>query len=221
MTMQPAITLHNYWRSSASYRVRIALALKGLAYRYEAVHIVRDGGEQKRPEYVSKNPMAQVPTLEIVEGEMRRFLPQSLPIIEYIEELWPTPPLLPQEPYLRARTRALAEVINSGIQPFQNLPMLRRITALAGKDKDKELAAQYIAEGLTAFADMVTETRGTFCVGEAPTLADCFLVPQLYAARRFNVSYGHLAVLTEIEHNCNALPAFTSAAPELQPDANS
>jgi maleylpyruvate isomerase len=221
MTMQPAITLHNYWRSSASYRVRIALALKGLAYRYEAVHIVRDGGEQKRPEYVSKNPMAQVPTLEIVEGELRRFLPQSLPIIEYIEEIWPTPRLLPEEPYLRARTRALAEVINSGIQPFQNLPLLRRVSALGGPGKDQELAALYIGDGLAAFAEMVTETRGMFCVGDAPTLADCFLIPQLYAARRFGVSYGHLAVLTAIEHNCNALSAFTSAAPELQPDASS
>jgi len=217
--MQPAITLHNYWRSSASYRVRIALALKGLAYRYEPVHILRDGGEQKRPEYLSKNPMAQVPTLEIVEGEVRHFLPQSLPIIEYIEERWPTPRLLPEDPYLRARTRALAEVINSGIQPFQNLPLLRRVSALGGQDK--EFAAQFIGEGLAAFAGMVAETRGAFCVGDAPTLADCFLVPQLYAARRFGVSYGHLAELTEIEHNCNTLSAFTSAAPELQPDANS
>lgn len=217
--MQPAITLHNYWRSSASYRVRIALHLKGLAFRYQAVHLVRDGGEQKHDEYRAKNPMAQVPTLEIVEGELRRFLPQSLPIIEYIEEHWPTPRLLPEDGYLRAKARALAELINSGIQPFHNLGILRKITALGGVDKD--FAGSYISEGLTAFEAMIVETRGTFCIGDAPTLADCFLIPQLYAARRFGVSYGHLPGIVAVEHSCNAHPAFTAAAPELQPDANS
>jgi maleylpyruvate isomerase len=217
--MEPAITLHNYWRSSASYRVRIALGLKGLAYRYEPVHILKNGGEQKTPEYLAKNPMAQVPTLELVEDGVRRFVPQSLPIIEFLDERWPTPRLLPEDLYLRARTRALAELINTGIQPFQNLSTTRRVKATGGDDK--AWVNLYIGEGLAAFAASVKDLRGAFCVGDSPTLADCFLVPQLYAARRFGIDYSHLADLVAIEQACSALPAFTAAAPELQPDANS
>ncbi len=217
--MEPAITLHNYWRSSASYRVRIALGLKGLAYHYEPVHIVKNGGEQKSPEYLAKNPMAQVPTLELVEGGVRRFLPQSLPIIEFLDERWPTPRLLPEDLYLRARTRALAELVNASIQPFQNLSTIRRVKAAGGDDK--AWVDLFIGEGLAAFAATVKDLRGAFCVGDSPTLADCFLVPQLYAARRFGVDYSHLADLVAIEQACSALPAFIAAAPELQPDANS
>jgi maleylpyruvate isomerase len=217
--MEPTLILHNYWRSSASYRVRIALGLKGLPYRYEAVHIVRDGGEQKRADYLAKNPMAQVPTLEIIEGGASRFLPQSLPIIEYLEERWPTPRLLPEDPYLRGRTRVLAELVNSGIQPFQNLSAMRRISAMGGNDK--EWVSSYIGEGLAAFATTVAETRGAFCVGDSPTIADCFLIPQLYAARRFGVDYTKLADLVAIEQSCAQLPAFAAAAPDQQPDANS
>lgn len=217
--MEPMIVLHNYWRSSASYRVRIALGLKGLAYRYEAVHIVRDGGEQKRPEYLAKNPMAQVPTLELIEGDVRRFIPQSLPIIELLEERWPTPRLFPEDLYLRARARALAELVNSGIQPFQNLSAMRRIAAMGGDDK--AWVATYISEGLAAFNATVAETRGAFCVGNSPTVADCFLIPQLYAARRFGVDYGQLADVVAIEQSCAQLPAFLAAAPDQQPDANS
>ncbi len=215
--MQPAIALHNYWRSSASYRVRIALALKGLAYRYEAVHLVKDGGEQKLPEYLAKNPAGQVPTLELVENETRRFLPQSLPIIEFLDERWPTPRLIPEDLYLRSRARALAELVNSGIQPFHNLAILRQIKALGGDEQ--AFAADYIARGLGAFAALAEETRGAFCVGDSPTLADCFLIPQLYAARRFNVDYSHLAGIVAIEQTCAAHPAFVAAAPEAQPDA--
>lgn len=217
--MEPTLILHNYWRSSASYRVRIALGYKGLPYRYQPVHIVKDGGEQKRADYLAKNPMAQVPTLELVDGEARRFLPQSLPIIEYLEERWPIPRLLPEDLYLRARTRALAELVNSGIQPFQNLSAMRRIAAMGGDDK--EWVTTYIGEGLAAFSAMVAETRGAFCVGDSPTLADCFLVPQLYAARRFGIDTGRLADLTSIEQSCAQLPAFAAAAPDQQPDANS
>ena len=120
---EPALILHNYWRSSASYRVRIALGLKGLAYRYQLVHIIKDGGQQKLPAYRSKNPMAQVPTLEVVEAvdagaaPVHRFLPQSLPIIEYLEERWPTPPLLPADPYLRARARAMCTASTPSARP--------------------------------------------------------------------------------------------------------
>jgi maleylpyruvate isomerase len=217
--MTATLVLHNYWRSSASYRVRIALALKGLPYRYQAVHIVKDGGQQKRSDYLAKNPMAQVPTLEIVEGDVHRFLPQSLPIIEYLEEGWPEPRLLPEDLYLRARSRALAELINSGIQPMQNLTTTRKVIELGGDDQ--AWVRGFLADGLAAFAELVTETRGAFCVGDSPSIADCFLIPQLYSARRFGVDYSHHDVLNAIERTCAEFPAFTSAAPELQPDANS
>ncbi|MBK7539388.1 MAG: maleylacetoacetate isomerase [Myxococcales bacterium] len=220
---EPALILHNYWRSSASYRVRIALGLKGLAYRYQLVHIIKDGGQQKLPAYRSKNPMAQVPTLEVVEAvdagaaPVHRFLPQSLPIIEYLEERWPTPPLLPADPYLRARTRALAELVNSGIQPLQNLSTTRKLVELGGDEK--AWLATFIGDGLAAFAASADDTRGRFCVGDSPSIADCFLIPQLYSARRFGIPYAQHASLVEIEQACAELPAFAAALPEKQPDA--
>lgn len=220
MTAEPLLILHNYWRSSASYRVRLALGLKRLPYRYQAVHIIKDGGQQKTAEYRDKNPMAQVPTLEVVEPgppERRLFLPQSLPIIEYLEERWPAVRLLPDDLYLRARTRALAELVNSGIQPLQNLTTTRKLVE-QGVD-DKAWLAHFIGEGLAAFAASVADTRGRFCVGDSPTLADCFLVPQLYAARRFGIPYQGHAALVEIEAACAELPAFSAAVPEHQPDA--
>ncbi|MEZ4361938.1 MAG: maleylacetoacetate isomerase [Kofleriaceae bacterium] len=213
----PTLILHNYWRSSASYRVRIALELKGLPYRYQPVHILKDGGQHRGAGYREMNPMAQVPTLEVVDGERREHLPQSLPIIEFLEERWPTPPLLPADLFLRARARALAELINSGIQPLQNLTTARRLVEMGGDERRwREL---FIGEGLAAFNEQVAATRGQFCVGDAPTLADCFLIPQLYAARRFGIGVDHLAPLLEIEARCAALPTFAAAAPERQPDA--
>lgn len=220
---QPTLVLHNYWRSSASYRVRIALGLKGLAYRYAAVHIIKDGGQQKLPDYRAKNPMAQVPTLEIIEpgasgaADTHHFLPQSLPILEYLEERWPTPRLLPEDLYLRARTRALAELVNSGIQPLQNLSVIRKLVELGGDDK--AWLATFIGDGLAALAASVEDTRGRFCVGDTPTIADCFLIPQLYAARRFGIAYSQHPALVDLERACAELPAFAAAAPELQPDA--
>ena len=132
------LVLHNYWRSSASYRVRIALGLKQLDWDYVVVNIVA-GDEQKSAEYRAKNPMAQVPTLEIVEDDgTARLLTQSLPIIEYLDERWPEPPLLPREPYQRARARSLAELVNSGIQPLQNLSVMRKVAAHALEVRGKQ-----------------------------------------------------------------------------------
>jgi maleylacetoacetate isomerase len=210
------LVLHNYWRSSASHRVRIGLALKELAYEYVAVDLLHK--QQHAEAYRAHNPMAQVPTLEVTDDDGTvRALTQSLPILEYLEELFPARPLLPRDLYLRARARGLAEIVNAGIQPFQNLSTTKRLKHL-GVD-DAAWAREYIEIGLAAFARYAAETAGKFCVGDAATLADCVLVPQLASARRFGVDISGLPLLLGIEERCLALPAFAAAAPDHQPDA--
>ncbi len=210
------LVLHSYWRSSASHRVRIGLGLKQLPYDYVAVNIVH--GEQHADAYRAKNPLAQVPTLEITEDDGSRFaLTQSLAILEYLDERWPDPPLLPRDPLLRARTRALAEIINAGIQPLQNLGTLRKIKALGGDEA--AWIRPVIADGLAAFARIAAGVAGTFSVGDSPTLADCCLVPQLAGARRFHVDLEPFPKLLAIEAHCLPLPAFADAMPHHQPDA--
>ncbi len=210
------IVLHSYWRSSASYRVRIGLGLKQLPYEYVAVNILQ--GAQFADAYRATNPMAQVPTLEITEDDGARIaLTQSLPILEYLEERWPEPPILPRDLFLRAKARSLAEIVNAGIQPMHNLMTLRRSKALGGDEA--AWARPFVVEGLTAFASAAAETAGAFCVGDSPTIADCCLVPQLVAARRFNVDLGGFQRLVDIEARCLALPGFADAAPDRQPDA--
>ena len=223
------LVLHNYWRSSASHRVRIGLGLKRLAYDYVAVDILHD--DQHADAYRARNPIAQVPALEITEdGGERRTITQSLPILEYLEERWPEPPLLPMNAaftgtaardramaFLRARARALAEIVNSGIQPLQNLSTTNRVKAIGGDPA--EWIRGFVSAGLAAFARTAAETAGAFCVGDAPTIADCCLVPQLASARRFGVDVAPLGQLLEIEARCLALAAFAGAAPDQQPDA--
>jgi maleylpyruvate isomerase len=210
------LVLHNYWRSSASHRVRIALGLKRLPFEYVAVDITRGG--QFAEAHRARNPLAQVPALEITEDDgARRTITQSLPILEYLEERWPAVPLLPQDPYLRARARMLAEIVNSGIQPLQNLSTTNRIKELGGDIQ--AWVRGFMAPGLAAFAATVAETAGAFCLGDAPTIADCCLVPQLASARRFGVELAEHGPLLEIEARCLALPAFSAAAPDQQPDA--
>jgi len=222
------LVLHNYWRSSASHRVRIALGLKKLAYDYVIVNIVKR--EQHVDAYRARNPMAQVPALEVTEDDGSvRTIHQSLPILEYLEERFPEVPILPRDLYLRARARGLAEIINSGIQPHQNLSTTVKIKALGA---DEGVWTQgFITDGIIAFARATAETAGQFCVGDAPTIADCCLIPQLASARRFGVlgptgwiagakdSLPDLQRLLEIEARCLALPAFADAAPDRQPDA--
>jgi maleylpyruvate isomerase len=211
------IVLHNYWRSSASYRVRIGLGLKGLAFEYAAVNVL--AGEQFAGTYRDKNPLAQVPTLEIAEDSgARSSLTQSLAILEYLDERWPEPPIMPRDPYLRARARMLAEIVNAGIQPLQNSGTMRRIKALGGDEL--EWARPFIGDGLAAFARGAAETAGAFCIGDAPTIADCCLVPQLAFVHRFKIELDPICDrLLEIEARCVALPAFAKARPEVQPDA--
>ena len=156
--------------------------------------------------------------LEITEaGGERHTIAQSLPILEYLEDRWPEAPILPRDPYLRARARMLAEIVNSGIQPLQNLSTTNKVKAIGGDPA--EWPRGFIAAGLAAFARTAAETAGAFCVGDSPTIADCCLVPQLASARRFQVEIAELGQLLEIEARCLALPAFAAAAPDQQPDA--
>ncbi|HEY4239161.1 MAG TPA: maleylacetoacetate isomerase [Kofleriaceae bacterium] len=209
------LRLHNYWRSSASHRVRIGLHLKQLPFEYVAVHILEN--QQFKPEYLASNPMGVVPTLELTEDDGTvRTLVQSLPILEYLEERWPQPAILPADPYLRAKCRALAEIINSGIQPLQNLSVTRKLTD-HGVDAGPWIR-EWAAKGLNAYARAAAETAGQFSVGDWPSIADCCLVPQLASARRFKVEI-ESPLLRGIEERCLALPAFAAAMPANQPDA--
>nr|PZM91054.1 MAG: maleylacetoacetate isomerase [Pseudomonadota bacterium] len=206
--------LYSYWRSSASWRVRTALAYKGLSYDYVPVHLTRDGGEQHKEAYREKNPMRQVPLLELDDG---RTLAQSVAILEYLEEVFPEPPLLPRDPYLRGKVRQLVEVVNAGIQPFQNLATTTRLRQL-GVDPDAWVK-EWIRRGLEAFEREVAQTAGRFCVGDSPTFADVVLVPQCYSSRRFGVDLTPYENILKIEKNCLELDAFRRAHPEAQPDA--
>jgi maleylpyruvate isomerase len=210
------IVLHNYWRSSASHRVRIGLGLKELAYEYSVVNILHR--EQHADAYRERNPMAQVPTLEVTgdDGTVHT-IAQSLPILEYLDERFTERPIMPKDLFLRARTRELAEIVNSGIQPLQNLSTTKAVKAFGGDEV--VWPKSFIADGLIAFERVARDTAGTFCVGDAPTIADCCLVPQLASARRFGVDITKHALLLGIEQRCLALPAFANAAPDRQPDA--
>jgi maleylpyruvate isomerase len=206
--------LYGYWRSSASWRVRIALHLKGLAYENVPVHLVREGGEQRKPEFAQQNPMEQVPVLVTDEGDA---ITQSLAILLWLEARFPTPPLLPADPLLRARAWAMAEIVNSGIQPLQNLRVLQALKA-GGLDPDA-WAREHIARGLTALEHQARGCAGAFLVGDAPTVADICLIPQLYNARRYGVPLDAYPTLLRAEASAEAFPAFAAARPEAQPDA--
>jgi maleylpyruvate isomerase len=210
------LVLHNYWRSSASHRVRIALHVKQLAYDYVVINILKR--DQFADAYRAKNSMSQVPTLEVTEDDGTvHALNQSLPIMEFLDERFPGIPLLPKDPYLRARTRALAELINSGIQPLQNLSVTNVVKNL-GADVTVWTKG-FIETGLAAFAAAAGESAGKFCVGDEVSIADCCLVPQLASARRFGADVARHERLLAIEERCLALPAFKQAAPDQQPDA--
>jgi maleylpyruvate isomerase len=210
--------LHNFFRSSASYRVRIALALKGLAYEYRAVHLSRGGGEQRAPEFREINPHSLVPVLE--DGTVS--LTQSLAIIEYLEELHPEPPLLPRSSSERARVRSLALSIACEIHPLNNLRVLNYLSQELGVSAEAKAQwyRHWVALGLDGLEAEVANSpfAGAFCHGNAPGLADCFLVPQLFNARRFDCDLKGYPRLLAIEENCLALDAFRAAAPESQPD---
>ncbi len=210
--------LYSYWRSSSAWRVRIALGYKGIPYVYQAVHLVRDGGEQHGDAYRSVNPMEEVPTLEWEEGGEIRRLSQSLAIIDYLEARAPAPPLFPSDAFLRARTRQLAEMVNAGTQPLQNAAVLKRVKQLGGDEQ--AWARHFISRGLAALEHVAAETAGRYLVGDTVTVADVCLVPQLYNARRYGVDVdgGGFPLLIRAEAAALALPAFVQAHPDRQPD---
>jgi maleylpyruvate isomerase len=211
--------LYTFFRSSASYRVRIALNLKGLDYEQAPIHLRRGGGEQLKPAYRVINPQALVPALED-EG---RILSQSLAIIEYLEERYPKPPLLPSDAADRALVRSMALLIACEVHPIQNLRVLNHLKSDYQQSDDDTIrwARHWIDLGFSALEEMVNtgSSQGEFCFGKTPTMADLCLVPQLANARRFGVDLASRPKLLAIEAACMSLPAFAKAAPEQQPDA--
>lgn len=211
---------YDYWRSSSAWRVRIALHLKGIAFERRAVNLLGDG--QRDPEFRALNPLGQVPVLVVppeAAGARPVVLAQSMAILGYLDEQFPAPPLLPAaSAWQRARARQLAETINSGIQPLQNLALLHFLRD-AGFAEPNRVPREFNARGLAAVETLATETAGAFLVGDAPTLADLYLIPQLYTARRFGVDLSPYPTLLRVEEAASALPAFEAARPERQTDA--
>lgn len=213
-----ARSLHGYFRSSAAYRVRIALGLKGLSFEHVGVHLVRGGGEQHAPGFRALNPLGLVPVLQ--EGELH--LSQSLAIIEYLEERYPAVPLLPTTPELRARARQLALMIACDIHPLNNLRVFDFMKSRFQLDEAGKLdwTRHWIQTGFAAFeAELAASTGSRYCVGESPTLADCCLVPQVFNARRFGVDLAPYPSIVRVDAACAELPAFADAHPARQPDA--
>jgi len=205
--------LYNYWRSTSSHRVRIALHLKGIPYEYVAVNLLE--GKQHEADHRARSPMSKVPVLELDDGHR---ITESMAIIEYLDDIQATPPLLPRDPYLRARARMLAEMVNSGIQPLQNRSLNQYIKKVLGAD-DKTFTHHWIEQGLHALEVAVAETASRFCVGDEPSLADVYVVPQMLGSRRFGVDVEVLPTLRRIEDACAELKGFKDAAPDRQPDA--
>lgn len=217
--MSDELCLHSYWRSSAAYRVRIGLNLKGLRYDIAPVHLVRDGGEQRTPAFAGANPQKLVPVLQ----HGKRMLRQSMAILEYLDEMWPDPPLLPATARERQRVRALAQLVACDIHPLNNLRVLRHFENewnVPQPERDVWVR-HWIVEGFDAFEALLQNhpATGSFCDGQAPTIADCCLIPQVYNARRFGVDLTPYPTIQRIEAACLALPAFDAARPERQPDA--
>ena len=207
--------LYSFWRSSSSWRVRIGLGLKGVAYECTPVNLI--AGEQFSEAHRARNPAGQVPVLEVVEGNRVLRLTQSMAILEWLDERHPSPAILPDDADGRAAVRALAEIVNAGIQPLQNSVVLRML-----KEKEagfeKAWVRHWISTGLAALERTAAPLAGRFMYGDSPGLADCYLVPQMYSARRFGVDLEPFPTLRRVDEACAALPAFQSAHADHQPD---
>lgn len=210
--------LYGYWRSSSSYRVRIALNLKGVDYRQVPVHLVSSGGEQHQSAYREINPLGLVPAL-VHDGQV---VVQSLAICEYLDEAYPSPPLLPADKRGRARVRSIAQSIASEMQPMNNLSVMQYLKREMGQTGEavRKWYAYWVERGFIAIESWLeSEHTGKFCHGDAPGLADCFLVPQVYNAERFNCDLEPYPRIMRITTLCRELPGFRAAAPENQADS--
>lgn len=211
------LILYNYFRSSTSYRVRIALEAKGLTYTYKPVHLLHDGGEQNTESYRRLNPAGGVPTLQ--HGD--RVISQSFAILEYLDEAFPqTPALMPADIFLRAKVRQFCEVINADIHPLQNLKVMQYLEKQAHFNAEQKAAwlNKWIINGLTAAEKTLESFAGRYCFGDTITAADAFLIPQLFSCKRFNVDITHFQLLSRINENCLQSEAFQKAHPYRQPD---
>ena len=215
-----ALTLYTYWRSSAAFRVRIALNVKGLAYESVPKHLLRDGGEQRKADYLALNPQGLVPGL----GHDGAFVPQSLAICEYLEEIQPEPRLLPGSALDRAKIRAMALAVACDVHPLNNLRVLLYLRREFGQDDDgvNRWARHWISSGFAALEQWIeaNSTDGRYCYGSAVTLADVFLLPQVFNARRVETDLGPYPRIVAVAEHLLTLPAFAAARPEAQPDAD-
>ncbi|HZO02129.1 MAG TPA: maleylacetoacetate isomerase [Burkholderiales bacterium] len=208
--------LYTYFRSSAAFRVRIALNLKGLPYAPVFVHLAK--GEHRKPEYLSVNAQALLPTLELYDGTR---LSQSLAIMEYLEEKHPRPALLPGDALGKARVRALADLIACEIHPLNNLRVLQHLKRALGQSEDQVNAwyRHWIADGLAKLEAELRLINARFCYGDSPTIADCCLVPQIFNAKRYQCELGGYPTTVRVFEQCMKLEAFDRAQPSKQPDA--
>jgi maleylpyruvate isomerase len=218
-TPNPDLGLHGYFRSSAAYRVRIALHLKGLSYRHIGVHLLRGGGEQHSADYRKINPLGLVPVLH--DGDFQ--LSQSVAIIEYLDDRYPAIRLVPEDIELRARARQFALTVACDIHPLNNPRVLKFLVGRFGADEAdrQEWMRHWIEVGFEALDLQLPADgdSGRFCVGDTPTIADCCLIPQVFNAKRFGVDMSRFPAIERIAAACDELPAFQSAHPSRQPDA--
>ncbi len=214
------LLLYDYWRSSAAYRVRIALNIKKLSYQQRSIHLVRGGGEQRQPTYTALNPQQLVPTL--LHGDL--VLTQSMAIIEYLDDAFPESSVLPAEPVQRAQCRALAQVVGCDIHPLNNLRVLQYLSGPLEVDDTQKMDwyRHWVAQGFAAFEALLTRYGSTrdFCLGMQPTLADCCLLPQVYNAIRFDCDLTPYPLIRQIAEASKQHPAFIQAYPDNQPDAD-
>jgi len=214
--MASAFILYNYYRSSASYRVRIALHLKKIPFEYRAVHLLKNGGEQFSPEYKRLNPLSQVPCL--IHND--KPIAQSMAILDYLDNITQQPRLFPLSPFDRAMVIQICEGFNSSIQPLQNSSLMIALEKTYGLTSEQKThwLNHWISNGLSGIEEILKKSAGVYCLGNEVTAADCFLVPQVFSSKRFNIDLSPYPTIQRIAEAANKLEAFQLAEPSRQPD---